>query len=75
MKYIALILVAASLAGCVTAPVTTHSGGYYTPTPEYTRVYAPMPRPRPTAQKVCAWEDHYNHRIRQWVREERCYWR
>lgn len=74
MKYIALIALAASLAGCVTAPVGHHAGGYYPPPPEYTRTYT-APRPHVRAQKVCAWEDHYNHRIRAWVREERCYWR
>ena len=75
MKYVALIVTAAGLSGCVTAPVSTNTGGYYyQPSPEYTRVYT-APRPHSGAQKICVWEDYYNHRIRQWVREERCHWR
>jgi hypothetical protein len=74
MKYIALIVLATSLAGCVTAPVGHYGGGYYPPSSNYTRSYT-EPRPHNRAQKVCAWEDHYSHRARTWVRQERCYWR
>jgi len=74
MKYVILALVASTLAGCVSVSDRRDTVGYYQPSPEYTRVYV-APRPHPAAQKVCVWEDYYNHRIRRWVREERCHWR
>jgi hypothetical protein len=74
MKYIVAIIIASSLAGCVSASSGHHNGGYFPPSPEYTHTYT-APRPHPAAQKVCVWEDYYNYRIRQWVREERCRWR
>jgi hypothetical protein len=74
MKYIVLALVASALAGCVSVSDRRDTVGYYQPLPEHTHTTV-MPRPRPTAQQVCTWEDRYNYRIRAWVREERCFWR
>lgn len=71
-----VIIVAALTSGCVSSgsTYTARDGYYQSPSVEYTRVYV-APRPHARAQKVCVWEDHYNHRYRQWVREERCHWR
>ena len=72
-KVIPLVALSLLTAGCVsTGP--SYTSGYSQPLPEYTRVYT-APRPYPAAQKICVWEDRYNYRIRQWVRDERCYWR
>ena len=71
-----LIIIAAITSGCVgTGPRYSSRDSYYqTPTTDFTRVYV-APQPHARAQKVCVWEDHYSHRYRQWVREERCHWR
>ena len=74
MKYILIALTASMLAGCVSVSDRRDTVYYSQPTPEYTRVYT-APRPHAAAQKVCIWEDHYNQRVRAWVREERCHWR
>ena len=73
-KVIPLVMLSLMTAGCVSSGPTHTSGSYFPPSPEYTHTYT-APRPHPAAQKVCVWEDYYNYRIRQWVREERCRWR
>ena len=74
MKYIVLALVASTMAGCVSVSDRRDTVGYSQPSPRYTHTYV-EPKPRPSAQAVCVWEDHYNHRLGTWVREERCKWR
>lgn len=73
---LSIIVVATLTSGCVSSGPTYSSRDryYQTPSTDFTRVYV-APRPYARAQKVCVWEDHYSHRYRQWVREERCNWR
>jgi hypothetical protein len=75
MKTVSVVILALCLAGCVTGPNSeSYGGGYYPPPPTLTKTYTD-PQPSRFANKVCHWQDYYDHLHRVWVREEHCHWR